>query len=199
MLYEDITVQRFRKMIEINKNIKIKNKKGIALSFTMGWVIFLLIFILIILGALAFMINVGQTNIFETTAVANFVYVDAMFNAKNGIMKYDEEIGRVYPNIVSHFDSIALDNSLYFEEKENEIPAARLMLKNLETGNEKEIYWNREWYERLAVKSALKGGAVPVSYETVRLVKEEVDGKLVPSKLTIKLLIPKRMQYEKNK
>ncbi len=151
-----------------------------------------LVLLVIVLMALYFCLRHAVSTLHDTSSAEAVSYVTNILYSKDGIMLYDPEIDRVYPGIISNFDSAVLDSSMKVNIS-GEFPAAKLTLIDAKSGGEQVIYWNEKWYNRLKEKIGFKGKASPhMRTENLVVNVAQPDGSISLSYLTIEVLVPRR-------
>ena len=163
------------------------NKKG-----QQDEIVFLAIIVMVlavVIGIIMMTRGVVQTSL-DTKAIEASSYLEAIMHSPHGIMEVNDGKVNWHAIDASKFNSAQLDNFLKISSKLEEYPAARLVLMNTDTGESKEIYWNRVWYDRLLEKVGFFGGQSAYSLTRSYFVNEKVGDDLLPSKLIITMVIP---------
>lgn len=166
------------------------NKRGIAFNQLIKFAE--LILMVIVLIALHFCIRGAVATLYDTSSAEAVSYINNMLYSKDGIMHYDPDIDRVYPGMISRFESPVLDRSMKVNITAA-LPAAKLTLIDAESGTESVIYWNEKWYGRLKEKAGFKGQGSPHQRtENLMVHVLNPDRSLSPAYLTIEVLVPRR-------
>ena len=165
------------------------NKKAISEN-VMLWIprmFFLAIVVITIIFLTRFIVAIYL----ETADAQASVYINKILYDKDGIIRVYND--RAYPGVIdmSKFLDARLDRTMKFKQGE-EGPCAMLTLKNIETGAEKTIFWNRRWYERLRPRAAFRGIGSPFSKEEKILVSIYEDGRYTPAVLSIDMVVPRK-------
>jgi hypothetical protein len=121
-----------------------KSKKAMefALTFSVMWLIYLVLMLVVIVTLINFLLmvdlNIAQTE--TEVMVNNFIY------SYNGFSYKNEELQRNYPNYIdiNKFDE---KNIGKFEAGQQHL-AARFILKDIKQGTSKTVYYNKEWFDK---------------------------------------------------
>ncbi|MBW2987061.1 hypothetical protein KY336_00795 [Candidatus Woesearchaeota archaeon] len=177
----------------VRKKIIKMGKKGF--SFNQLFKLIELAFLIIIILSFVFLTRQTVQKSSDTSSAEAYSYLQNILYGKSGILYFDPDIDRQYPEIILYdrFNDFYLDNSIQIELPEKvEKPAAKLTLMD-NTGQVKEVYWNKLWFDRLYPKAGGKGRGSPYKlYEDLYVLKQMPDGKRLPSYLTIEMIVPKR-------
>lgn len=165
------------------------NKKGIAENVAL-WVP-RMAFLAIVVVTIIFLTRFIVAIYIQTADAQANVYINKILYDKDGIIRYENE--RPYPGVIdlNKFSESRLNSTMKFKKGE-EGPCAKLTLKNIETGAEQTIFWNKRWYERLRPRAAFRGIGAPFSKEVDVLVSIYQDGRYVPAILNIDMVVPRK-------
>ena len=175
--------------MQLNHILNKMNKKAISEN-VMLWIprmFFLAIVVITIIFLTRFIVAIY----IQTADAQAGVYINKIMYDKNGIIRAYND--RSYPGVIdmAKFSGARLDKTMKFEKGE-EGPCAKLTLKNIETGTEKTIFWNRQWYERLRPRAAFRGIGAPFSKEEKVLVSIYENGRYTPAVLSIDMVVPRK-------
>jgi hypothetical protein len=169
------------------------NKKGF--TFNQMFKLIELAFLIIIILSFVFLTKQTVQKSSDTSSAEAYSYLQNMLYGKNGILYFDPDIDRQYPDIIldAEFNDVVLDASIQLNLPEKvERPTAKLTLMD-QNGQVKEAYWNKLWFDRLYPKAGGKGRGSPYKlYQDLYLLKELPDGSRQPAYLTIEMIVPKR-------
>lgn len=158
-----------------------------------------IIILVILLIFLIYLVNVFTLNRLDTQNLEASLIVDRIVYSRNCISYYDGNIDRPYPGIIDikRFKSNILDSCIYYgkdplgEDIENVYTAAKVTLTDIENGEAKEIYHNKDRYENWALYVGLEGAGGTRSYkETNYVLIMNDDGEITKGKLEFDVILP---------
>ncbi|MAE42771.1 hypothetical protein CMO93_03295 [Candidatus Woesearchaeota archaeon] len=140
------------------------NKKGDQTFNTLTFMFFKVGFLIIVLFFLVYLYKSYVVTKIDVTDLEAQIFTHSILNNKDGIIYYDEEIDRSYPEIIdlSKFNDKTMEqiesNSIFYG-KDNRHLAAKLELIDESGQIINKIVYNNKWYERwhTLAKTKVKG------------------------------------------
>lgn len=122
------------------------NKKGVSFKILNYAILRILFIALLFYITYLFAYSQIKVNI-DIDDTKSLIFVKRLIYSPNSISYTDPVTERIYPGIIDieRFNPATLENTFNFTK--NNI-AAKIELTNLENNEKKEIYLNKEWYDR---------------------------------------------------
>jgi len=145
------------------------NKRGDTISDHIVLWIPKFIYLIIAFLSVIFLLRLLILNNIDISDAEARVLTNRIFYSPNAISYFDADIERGYPGIIDfekyskleNIDINELDTKIITYGQDNKITAAKLMLKNIETGAEDAVFYNKESYNfwEPRILSTVTGGS----------------------------------------
>jgi len=176
------------------------NKKGTSSisEHVLLWIPKFVYLVIVVLSVVFLVRMLVVSNIDSTEAEAR-IFANRIFYSPNAVSYVDPELGRAYPGIIDADKFKSMENSdLTFLDitslsygKENRLIAAKLRLKNFESGEEHNVYYNKEnylYWEPRTIHGVSGSGSVN-SVDEQRYVTIKSGEKFTSGKLIINIIV----------
>jgi hypothetical protein len=171
-------------------------KKAITTFEMLMWVP-RIVFLVAVMFAVAFLVKSHITTTIDISEARANIFVNRAIYSQSDISYFDSSTGRAYPGIIEmqkfkeHAGEL-LEKSIYYSEKNREV-GARFLLKNLESSEEAEAFYNEEFFreqKKIAASGFTEGPGGARLYVKNYNVLILIDGSLYKGLLTIEVAIP---------
>ena len=157
------------------------------------------VYLVIVVLSVVFLVRMLVANNIDSTEAEARIFANRIFYSPNSISYFDPELSRAYPGIIdfAKFNSMQnsdvtfLDTSSLSYGKDNRLIAAKLSLKNMETREENDVYYNKEnylYWEPRTIQGVSGSGSVNAIDEQ-RYVLIKSGEKLSGGKLRINIIV----------